>query len=544
MELDGVSASLASCSGVTAAVAVLVDQKLYAFLRPATCCSDQIITAMKPKQPYYAIPEKCYPLDDFPKTSNGKIDKRALAALARSLTAPPTQLQESATVVTVPKVISKVDSAVALSTEGKSLLQAPVETRGSPEALSQAETIVVLPAADDKPVEKRATDNLTTVKVLSQTETTIVLPDEEKVADKSASATATDKSIPVENLEKVPALPHKSWPKWARHLRLRALIVYRTLFSLVWLLNLVALLCIVILDADTVWVARMAYVNLTLGVLMRQDHVINLMYTIFCSLPRTWPLFLRKRAAKIYHLGGAHSGATSAAVLWFVASLILGSWAHENRSIGFAGRPSLQRLVVSWLTVSLLLMILAAAYPTFRKQHHDVFEVVHRFIGWTSLGFFWIATILSVDDSHRNLEVASQDAADADAAAAASPPSFGMLILTCPEFWLLTVITCSIALSWITLKKVPVESEVLSEHAVRLHFQFVVPVNGSFVRLSNRPLVEWHSFATIPEPDAVDGRRPGFSFVVSNAGDWTKDMIQRPKTSIWVRGVPSKYLLH
>ena len=46
--------------------------------------------------------------------------------------------------------------------------------------------------------------------------------------------------------------------------------------------------------------------------------------------------------------------------------------------------------------------------------------------------------------------------------------------------------------------------------------------------------MEWHSFATVPEPG-----RPGYSLVVSKAGDWTNDIIQNPPKELWVRGVPT-----
>ena len=46
--------------------------------------------------------------------------------------------------------------------------------------------------------------------------------------------------------------------------------------------------------------------------------------------------------------------------------------------------------------------------------------------------------------------------------------------------------------------------------------------------------MEWHSFATIPEPG-----KKGFSLVVSRAGDWTINIIAKPPTHIWKRGVPT-----
>ncbi|KAG5635314.1 hypothetical protein DXG03_005450, partial [Asterophora parasitica] len=92
----------------------------------------------------------------------------------------------------------------------------------------------------------------------------------------------------------------------------------------------------------------------------------------------------------------------------------------------------------------------------------------------------------------------------------------------------------SLALPWVRLKKVPVRCEKLSNHAVRMYFDYDTPGAGSFVRLSDAPLTEWHSFATMPEPG-----KSGFSLVVSRAGDWTVKMIAKPPTHIWKRGIPT-----
>lgn len=45
--------------------------------------------------------------------------------------------------------------------------------------------------------------------------------------------------------------------------------------------------------------------------------------------------------------------------------------------------------------------------------------------------------------------------------------------------------------------------------------------------------MEWHGFATVPEPG-----KKGYSLVVSKAGDWTNKQITQPPTHLWVRGVP------
>ncbi len=64
------------------------------------------------------------------------------------------------------------------------------------------------------------------------------------------------------------------------------------------------------------------------------------------------------------------------------------------------------------------------------------------------------------------------------------------------------------------------------------------PVPGSFQRFSTDPLNEWHSFATI----AIPGKT-GFSIIISQAGDWSTEMITNPPKEIWVRGMPTCGLL-
>ena len=50
--------------------------------------------------------------------------------------------------------------------------------------------------------------------------------------------------------------------------------------------------------------------------------------------------------------------------------------------------------------------------------------------------------------------------------------TLGQAVVRAPPFWLVLVMTCSIILPWLRLRKVPVRSEVLSNHCVRLYFDY------------------------------------------------------------------------
>lgn len=313
-------------------------------------------------------------------------------------------------------------------------------------------------------------------------------------------------------------IPEKQLPQPVRGLLYRILIVYRTLFTFVIGINAAVLAVLLITRADFAILQLLVAVNLALAVLVRQDVVINILYTIFCSVPKTAPLWIRRRCGKIYHLGGVHSAAAVCSTIWHLGTTITSTISYYQAG----ARESLASIVVSWLICALTCVMISLAYPTFRKRYHNSFEFVHRFLGWTALGLFWAKTVLAAFD--------------------ATPPggNVGVTLVRGAAFWLLLVATLSIASSWVFLRKVPVETTPVSDHAAILSFRYTVPVNGSFTRISSRPLLEWHSFATIPqpEPDALASSK-GYSLVVSNAGDWTKSVIQNPPRSVWVRGLPT-----
>ncbi|KAF7175100.1 hypothetical protein CNMCM7691_006504 [Aspergillus felis] len=441
VELDGVSASLASFPGVTEAVAIMVEGDLVAFVTPQALDLQEIQVHLKARLPYYAIPTQVNRVDAFPLTPNGKIDKRALAQLCRP--------------------------------QGK-----------TPQCVTE------------------------------------ILDEKKQVILSSSRETVSSGSDSSESLHKPVPLAEKKNRKAIRGLRYRVFIVYRRLFTLIWLANIAALLCVLLIpNTGPRWISTIAFINLTIAVLVRQDAVINILYTICCSVPKSWPLAIRRRCAKIYHLGGVHSGAAMAATAWFAGSICYNIYNQVDDARVIA-KVSPATLTLSVIVLFLLFAMIGFAYPIFRKKRHNTFERIHRFFGWTILGIIWIQTILSIRDQR-------------------GTQSLGRAVISSPNFWMLLVITASIASSWIFLRKVPVDAEVLSSHAVRLHFDYTMPVNGSFTRLSERPLFEWHSFATVPAPTEVNGRPKGYSLVVSRAGDWTGRQISKPPTHLWVRGIPT-----
>ena len=185
-------------------------------------------------------------------------------------------------------------------------------------------------------------------------------------------------------------------------------------------------------------------------------------------------------------------------------------------------RAQLANVITSYVLVLMFCFILGGAHPKFRRQYHDYFEAMHRFAGWVALVTFWIHTFFAA----------------AVAASESKNSNIGKVLVASPNFWFICISTSCSILSWSRLRRHDVYPEVLSDHATRLHFKYknLKPFYG--LKVSDRPMLEWHAFATIPDEDG------GFSVVVSNAGDWTKRTILNPPQKLWIRGYPLHGLLY
>lgn len=259
-------------------------------------------------------------------------------------------------------------------------------------------------------------------------------------------------------------------------------------------------------------ISNVMLANFALAILIRQQRVINFLFSLTIRLPRHLPLHVRWFAAKVYHFGGFHVGGAVAGTVWF-AILLVGMVYHVYKGLPGASVP----LVVTsiWL-LALLITIIYYATPHVRRTRHDKFERMHRFGGWTALALFWVQTLMFVD--HNN----------------GSQPLFAALLAS-PAFWVLAVLTLSVALPWLQLRRVPIEIVKPSPHVALVSLDYgMKPIPGSTIALSRNPLGEWHPFANIPTPGEA-----GCRLAISRAGDWTSQFIDEMPSHVWVKGVPT-----
>jgi hypothetical protein len=248
--------------------------------------------------------------------------------------------------------------------------------------------------------------------------------------------------------------------------------------------------------------------NIFAAILMRHQPFINLVWRVCTAVPHSWPLGLRRRLAKVYSYGGLHSSCGISAAAWYLVFvvLLLLNFDRSNETL-FAGLAA-----TSGFMIVLFLVLLTMSIPQVRQKLHNAWEMSHRFAGWTAIAVVW--TQLSL--------VAYWDG--------------GIHILQSPPFWLLLATSYLIVFPWFHLRRLKFTAEKMSSHATRLHFHEQKQLPSCVgIQLSTQPLLENHSFATIPEPDG----EPGYSCIVANNGDWTKKLVENPPEHLWTRSVPA-----
>jgi hypothetical protein len=287
--------------------------------------------------------------------------------------------------------------------------------------------------------------------------------------------------------------------------------LYRLIFTFILVVNIMSLMfagpLAMLTSSDA---ATASAINLCVAILFRNEHVVNIVFRLACALRPSTPLAVRKIGGKAYSYGGFHSGCATAGTMWYlIFTVLLATDFHDPH----------KRVVFSLAVAASVLLVFIAvfAHPKFRVSHHNSFETIHRFAGWLSLGLLWAqlgATILN----SRPL----------------SGESVASLMANNPLFWCLAIISIAIIYPWTRLRKRDVHVQVLSSKAALLHFTYRRMDICQGIRITDSPLRETHSFATI----SSDVDEQGFRVLMSRAGDWTSKFIDNPPTSIWVKGAP------
>ncbi|KAF1931153.1 uncharacterized protein M421DRAFT_99063 [Didymella exigua CBS 183.55] len=327
------------------------------------------------------------------------------------------------------------------------------------------------------------------------------------------AAIPSDRPTAVFDPDRLPPTGHH---RAIRRLRYGVFAVYQRLFTLVVVLNLAAVLVLLRFSS---WrslrafrldnLATLASSNLLLAILFRQDWLINLLFRTAWLVPWSLPLRARRVVSRVYCYGGIHSGAAVVGTGWWIGFTGVLSWECVARG---GSTVTAGVLVLTLIIASLLVAIVVLSLPRVRARHHDVWELTHRFLGWSCVALFW-AQLLLLTRSAR------------PASTTAVPHALVDTLVRTPSFWTLGAITALLVYPWLLLRRWTFTATPLSAHALLLSFPHAVH-KYSCVALSTQPAREWHPFATFPlvgSSESQSGNRN--ALVVSAAGDWTRSLI-------------------
>ncbi len=315
--------------------------------------------------------------------------------------------------------------------------------------------------------------------------------------------------LPINRTETLPLPTPKLLPSLIKH---PWVMPYNRLAFLMVTINI----CVYLLYQHSLTIPDISWLiigNFALAIFIRQQYVINLLFYIATSIPLSWPLSIRWAAGKVYHFGGINVGCFASGTLW-LAFYIWKQWLGLNSH----SSNGLEQLIFSLSILNFIILsaIIIFALPKIRHKIHNTFEVIGRFGLWSSVLIFWVLSVCVT-----KLQF--------------SPDTWLVEWIMNPQVWLLSLMTFSIALPWMRLRKVPVEMAVPSPHVSLSRFNYgVTPFAGSSTDLSRSPLFEWHSFANVPSPG-----KTGFRLTISRAGDWTGSYIDDKPSMVWVKGIPT-----
>ncbi|KAJ7527796.1 hypothetical protein O6H91_16G071300 [Diphasiastrum complanatum] len=251
-----------------------------------------------------------------------------------------------------------------------------------------------------------------------------------------------------------------------------------------------------------------AIVNILMVVLVRNEAFLRVVFWLTVKLfGHSWIHVVVKNSitAFLQSLGGIHSGCGVSSLIW-VTYAIEETLRHRHST-------SHEIYALAIVIQVLLLFSCLGAFPLLRHLHHNIFESVHRFAGWSSLTLVWVFIILSAsyDPLTKSYSVR------------------GGKLVKRQELWYTAVTTFLIILPWLTVRKAVVET-IIPEGRNNSLLNFSGGVKpGILARISRSPLSDWHAFGIIS-----DGKQH-HTILAGAVGDFTKGLVESPPSRIWVR---------
>lgn len=156
-----------------------------------------------------------------------------------------------------------------------------VQTSPPLDIVAAPSTAVILSSSSSK-----STLSVTDKSSLHKSLESVEVLDEKPVLDSGlADQGSIEKGYPWDGYLEDP-IPDKTQAKWARNARHQIFSLYRRLFGVIFVVNIVILIVRLAQGGlSSPEIGKIAIANIFCAILMRQDHVVNAFFAVFCAVP-------------------------------------------------------------------------------------------------------------------------------------------------------------------------------------------------------------------------------------------------------------------
>lgn len=252
----------------TLTVYVQIEGELWGFVTPVTVEVESVTTAASLIQPYYAVPTQYITMDDFPYTSNGKIDKRVLRQMALDKISRANAEKEATAIIPTKAEFyspSAYDNKLLADILSNLSQPPPVYKMGVKEDVGTGTMVTVTETSSSTLASSSVSD----------------ITEKMEISSAQEAGNAWDGYLEDE-------LPEKTQGHFMRNLRHQVFSLYRRLFSVIFITNMAVFIATLVKGgADAQELGLIVVANLFCAILMRQDYVINAFFTVACAVPNT-----------------------------------------------------------------------------------------------------------------------------------------------------------------------------------------------------------------------------------------------------------------
>ena len=253
-------------------------------------------------------------------------------------------------------------------------------------------------------------------------------------------------------------------------------------------------------------------VNFNIGLLFRIELFVKQLYVCVGKFPFDYENSEYSMKCKmvchrmVINIGSIHVGCMTCGYIQLLIAAFIELFTYFTRKN--ANTLSLVSVILLFVIAILLTVVMVFAPHCSRFKYHDWFEVTHRYLVYISLILIWLYYVVNYTINMHSI------------------------VLGC----LVSILSIMSVIPWLSLRKVAVEYRLINKNVIEIQFEQSMGVShvGAFGRISidlcccGSNISQWHAFASTMN----DIENNKHSFLISKAGDWTSNLIDKYNQNI------------